>query len=48
MTELDLFCSMNVLEPKCPSCETVLDYGVNTEYVEKLETHKCVGCGHEL
>jgi len=48
MSELDFFSSVNFLEPKCPSCGVVLDYGANTEYVEKVKTHLCLGCGHQL
>ena len=38
MPELDLFSSINILEPKCPSCETD---------VNLLDEH-CHECGHKL
>jgi len=41
---LNLFESMEFLEPKCPKCGTVLDYGVNTRFDEKLGTHVCLEC----
>ncbi|MBU1205106.1 MAG: hypothetical protein KKE93_04315 [Nanoarchaeota archaeon] len=45
---LNLFESMEFLEPKCPKCGTVLDYGVNTRFNEKLKTHVCLKCNHIL
>ncbi len=40
--------SMEVLEPRCPNCGTVIDYGVNTKYDDKLKTHICLNCNKPL
>ena len=45
MGEINFFESIEYLEPKCPKCETVLEYGVNTRYDEKKEAHVCLKCG---
>ena len=43
--ELDFFHRMENLEPKCPGCETVIDYGLTTKFDEKKKTHVCLKCG---
>jgi len=45
MNQINLFESMEVLEPRCPKCEIKMDYGVNTTYSDKLGTHVCNECG---
>ncbi|NQV09476.1 hypothetical protein HQ529_06520 [Candidatus Woesearchaeota archaeon] len=46
--ELNFFDSMESLEPKCPNCNIVLDYGTNTEYVDKHSAHVCLNCDKVL
>jgi len=48
MTQTNIFESIDVLEPRCPKCEIKLDYGVNTSYNDKIETHICNECGTVL
>ncbi len=48
MVELNFFNNMEVLEPKCPKCGIILDYGVNTEYNEKEKAHVCMKCKYVL
>ncbi len=45
MAELNFFNSLENLEPKCPKCGTVLNYGVNTRYNDREKAHICVTCG---
>lgn len=45
---LNFFESMEYLEPKCPKCSIVLDYGINTKYNEKKQVHICLKCGYIL
>lgn len=45
MDELNVFESIEFLEPKCPQCMVVLDYGVNTRFDAKARTHVCLKCG---
>ena len=46
--DLNFFDSVDYLEPKCPRCKIKLDYGMNTRYDEKLESHVCLNCGNKL
>ncbi len=48
MPELNFFDSMQYLEPRCPKCKIVIDYGVNTKYNQKLGAHVCLNCGEVL
>jgi transcription initiation factor TFIIIB Brf1 subunit/transcription initiation factor TFIIB len=41
----NFFQDMECLEPKCPDCGIILDYGVNTEYNDEKEAHICGKCG---
>ncbi|MBI3050900.1 hypothetical protein HYY74_00400 [Candidatus Woesearchaeota archaeon] len=36
------------LEPRCPTCKTVLEYGTNTEFSDEHEAHVCLGCNEVL
>ncbi len=47
MNALNMFDSLEHLEPKCPRCREVIDYGVSTFFNEKLLTHVCK-CGAVL
>ena len=38
--------SMDFLEPKCPKCGTLIEYGVSTTFDEKKNTHVCNKCNH--
>jgi len=42
------FESLNILEPRCPGCEIVLDYGVNTTYDQRKRAHFCNACRKSL
>ena len=33
------------LEPKCGKCGSKIDWGITTEFDDKLEAHKCTKCG---
>jgi hypothetical protein len=46
--EKNLFNSVETLEPKCPKCEIIIDYGENTTYNDKKECHVCNECGTKL
>jgi phage FluMu protein Com len=45
---IDFFNSMEHLEPKCPKCESKIDWGINTEWSDEKETQICKKCGSEL
>lgn len=47
MEDLNLFNSVEALEPKCPKCGVKIDYGVTTKYSDKQETHVCQ-CGYVM
>ena len=42
--ELNLFETLENLEPKCPKCRSVLDYGTNTFFDDRLRKHVCGNC----
>ncbi|MBI2545940.1 hypothetical protein HYV81_02060 [Candidatus Woesearchaeota archaeon] len=44
MNQINIFESIEVLEPKCPGCEVKLDYGKNTSYSDKAQAHICNQC----
>ena len=48
MGELNVFDSVEYLEPRCPKCEIILDYGINTEFDDKNKAHICLKCGFVL
>ncbi len=41
----NFFSNLENLEPKCPKCGSILDYGTNTEYDEEKNAHICTKCG---
>ncbi len=45
---VNLFNSVNALEPRCPKCGSLIDYGVTTRFDEEKEVHVCLKCGTEL
>ncbi len=45
---MNFFDSLEHLEPKCPTCRTILDYGVNTEFNDEEGAHVCVKCDSVL
>ena len=42
---LNVFNSIDHLEPKCPGCDIKIDYGVNTKFDEEHDAHVCQECG---
>jgi len=48
MGAVKFFDAMEFLEPKCPICQQVLEYGVNTTYKEGKHAHVCNCCGEVL
>ncbi len=48
MAELNFFESVDYLEPKCPKCSSILEYGVTTVFDEKKDCHVCKKCGLAL
>jgi transcription initiation factor TFIIIB Brf1 subunit/transcription initiation factor TFIIB len=45
---VDFFNSLEHLEPRCPKCEVKIEWGVNTEWSDKHDTHVCKECGSVL
>ncbi|MBI2133881.1 hypothetical protein HYU11_04320 [Candidatus Woesearchaeota archaeon] len=41
---LDFFNRMEYLEPRCPKCKIILDYGVNTTFSSSHKSHVCDKC----
>ena len=48
ISELNLFDSIEFLEPKCPRCSNKIDYGVTTRYHTLKKAHVCLNCGFVL
>ena len=44
----DFFRSVEHLEPKCPGCKVKIEYGVNTRFDDKEDTHVCLKCGAKI
>jgi len=42
---INFFQSIQHLEPKCPGCDSTIEYGLSTTYVESKKAHKCNKCG---
>lgn len=47
MIPLNIFNSIEYLEPKCPNCRSVVDYGISTIFNERIMSHVCK-CGAVL
>ncbi|MBW3018644.1 hypothetical protein KY329_00465 [Candidatus Woesearchaeota archaeon] len=45
MEPIRFFDSLEHLEPRCPQCKVVLKYGINTEFDDEKEAHRCKSCG---
>jgi len=45
---VNFFNQVENLEPHCPGCQTVVKFGVTTEYADKQKTHVCKSCGHKF
>ncbi|MBT3721107.1 hypothetical protein HN789_00510 [archaeon] len=45
---MNVFNSFEHLEPRCPKCNSKIDYGVTTEYNDDADTHVCLSCGQHL
>jgi len=43
-----LFSNSAVVELKCAGCDTLVDWGVTTEYQDALEDHVCLSCGTRI
>lgn len=43
---VNFFEQVENLEPHCPGCQSKVQFGLTTEYKEKLKTHACKSCGH--
>ncbi|MBN1644746.1 hypothetical protein JW851_01730 [Candidatus Woesearchaeota archaeon] len=48
MDPIRFFDSVEHMEPKCPKCDSVIEYGITTEWDDKAEGHKCKNCGQIL
>lgn len=46
--ELNVFNSVEYLEPKCPKCGIKIDYGISTTWSDKRQAHTCNKCGMVL
>lgn len=42
---VNVFDSIDYLEPRCPKCNVKIDYGINTEYSDAHNAHVCNNCG---
>ncbi|NQU78323.1 hypothetical protein HQ545_00995 [Candidatus Woesearchaeota archaeon] len=45
---VDFFNSVEYLEPKCPKCEIKIEWGVNTEWSDRIDSQVCIQCGTKL
>ncbi|MFH0977755.1 MAG: hypothetical protein V1837_00490 [Candidatus Woesearchaeota archaeon] len=45
MGAINFFEAVEYLEPRCPKCNEALEYGVNTSFDPKKNTHVCNACG---
>lgn len=45
---LNIFDSIEHLEPRCPGCNVVIKYCINTKFDDKINAHKCINCGEIL
>ncbi|MCF7861770.1 hypothetical protein K9M79_06000 [Candidatus Woesearchaeota archaeon] len=45
---INVFDSLQYLEPKCPHCDSKIEYGETTRYDDETRTHVCIKCNHPL
>ena len=45
---MNYFNSPEHLEPKCPKCGIVIDYGVNTKFKDDVMSQVCMMCNQVL
>ena len=45
---MNCFDMTEYLEPKCPKCGNLLQYGVTTKYSENANSHVCISCGQVI
>jgi hypothetical protein len=45
---LNIFNTVEFLEPKCPGCNQIIRYDVNTKFIEKKQKHMCINCNEIL
>ena len=48
VSELMVFSSVEHLEPRCPKCNSKIEYDVTTRFDDELEAHVCINCGEKL
>lgn len=48
MSTINVFNSIDHLEPRCQKCGSKIDYGISTYYDENVESHRCSNCGEIL
>ncbi len=48
MGAINFFNSLEHLEPRCPKCETKIEYGITTNFDDKTNCHVCNNCGTEI
>ncbi len=46
--DINFFNSIEYLEPRCEKCGSKIEYGLTTEFSEKLNAHICLKCGNVL
>jgi len=48
MGAINFFDSIDYLEPKCPRCNSKVEYGVTTRFDDEKKCHVCLKCGELL
>lgn len=48
METINVFESPEFLDPKCPKCQSKIEYGVTTKWNDQEEAHVCKNCGTVL
>lgn len=46
--KIKVFESIDLMEPKCPKCGTIIKYGLTTTYDDQKEAHVCNICSTVL
>ncbi len=44
MKGVDFFNSVEHLEPRCPKCETKIEWGITTEWDDEKDAQVCITC----